>query len=326
MYLKITKWILIIAAMVIVYYIGGIICLFLLFISHIVTPVANYFHNHTGNVPRFKFIFFDMLNFLEQNLVYFEKKRYIKFEIWLDSLLCQDMSSDIITYYFCLYEGENNTIAFQLIGSDKFDEDWGWGYSKIYHSKLCCIVRTSDIQNWEDVEKMSIALIDKYLQNGKYAYKLQEATAVGLSFCSACITILYGKESEKKRYDKFEIWLDSLMCQDMSSDIIAYYFCLYEGSYGCETITFHLIGSDEFDEIDEDWACNNLFDDNPLFYNIVRTPDIQDWRDAEKMSIAIIDKYLQNGKYAYKLKEVTAVGVGFDDGSITILHRKETLS
>ena len=202
MYLKITKWILIIAAMVIVYYIGGIICLFLLFISHIVTPVANYFHNHTGNVPRFKFIFFDMLNFLEQNLVYFEKKRYIKFEIWLDSLLCQDMSSDII----------------------------------------------------------------------------------------------------------------------------AYYFCLYEGSYGCETITFHLIGSDEFDEIDEDWACNNLFDDNPLFYNIVRTPDIQDWRDAEKMSIAIIDKYLQNGKYAYKLKEVTAVGVGFDDGSITILHRKETLS
>jgi hypothetical protein len=119
-------------------------------------------------------------------------------------------------------------------------------------------------------------------------------------------------------YEDFSKWLDKHL-EQLPSDVVAVNFNLYEGSH--QTYDIQLIGTEEFDEADEDWVCTDFFTTGEDVFFIPRNNDILDWQDGLSFITKIIEKYLNDGRFANKLKELQAVGIGFVDGDIDILFQ-----
>ena len=47
-----------------------------------------------------------------------------------------------------------------------------------------------------------------------------------------------------------------------------------------------------------------------------------DWELVETFFISLVNEYLSSGKYAGKLKEYQAIGIGFVDGDLQILYAR----
>jgi len=118
----------------------------------------------------------------------------------------------------------------------------------------------------------------------------------------------------------FFAWLDSNI-EQLPTEVVAVNFNLYEGVN--QTYDIQLIGTDIFDEADYDWACEEIFTTGENVFRITRTNDIEDWKDGLSFIIEMINKYFENGIHANVLKQLRAVGVGFVDGDIEILHQSE---
>ena len=116
-------------------------------------------------------------------------------------------------------------------------------------------------------------------------------------------------------YSDFEKWLDSIFTSKLDSTIIALNFNIYEtpNSYDIE-----LIGSDEFDEEDEDWACNTVFSSNTMFE--IENNTFSNWESALEFISGLIKEYLNNGNNSNYIKSFKGIGVGFIDGDIDILY------
>lgn len=127
------------------------------------------------------------------------------------------------------------------------------------------------------------------------------------------------KYIEEKQYNKFDAWLNDILCENIFPNVAAYYFCLHEGLPDDFSNIFHLqlIGTDIFDEEDEDWACSEIYYSRPNYCEII---GVKDWENAQEVCVFIVSKYLKNGKYANRLKASQGVGVGFCNGNIEIVY------
>lgn len=116
-------------------------------------------------------------------------------------------------------------------------------------------------------------------------------------------------------YSDFEKWLDSIFTSKLDSTVIALNFNIYEttNSYDIE-----LIGSDEFDEEDEDWACNTVFSSNTMFE--IENNTFSNWESALEFISGLIKEYLNKGNNSNYIKSFKGIGVGFIDGDIDILY------
>lgn len=119
-------------------------------------------------------------------------------------------------------------------------------------------------------------------------------------------------------YDDFSKWLDSNL-EQLPAEVVAVNFNLYKGSN--QTYDIQLIGSDKFDETDDEWACNEIFTTGEDIFIIQRTEDIEDFGDGLAFIIKMIEKYLKNEKCTNILKRLKVVGVGFVDGDIELVYR-----
>ncbi|MEH7249966.1 hypothetical protein V7114_24770 [Neobacillus niacini] len=117
----------------------------------------------------------------------------------------------------------------------------------------------------------------------------------------------------------FSNWLNQVLEQDIPKEIKAFNFNLYEGEG--DTYDIQLIGSNEFDEDDSDWACTEYFTSGEDFCYIKRTDEIEHWEQGLSYNTKLVERYLQEGEYANILKNATAIGIGFVDGDIEILYR-----
>lgn len=117
-------------------------------------------------------------------------------------------------------------------------------------------------------------------------------------------------------YSNFEKWLDSIFTSKLDSTVIALNFNIYEttNSYDIE-----LIGSDEFDEEDEDWACNTVFSSNTMFE--IENNTFSNWESALEFISGLIKEYLNKGNNSNYIKSFKGIGVGFIDGDIDILYK-----
>ncbi|MFJ9502145.1 hypothetical protein [Brevibacillus centrosporus] len=122
-----------------------------------------------------------------------------------------------------------------------------------------------------------------------------------------------------ENYKLFSNWLDQILEQDIPKGINAFNFNLYEASG--ETYDIQLIGSDEFDENDSDWACTDYFSTEEDICSIKRSDDIQHWEQGLNYITMLVERYLKEGKFANSLKSASAIGIGFVDGDINILFR-----
>ncbi len=114
----------------------------------------------------------------------------------------------------------------------------------------------------------------------------------------------------------FSEWLDGILAT-LEVDAAAFNFNIYENR---EAFSIELIATESFDEYDADWGCDEIYasrNDNNEFYFREK-----DWQSALAFAKDSISAYLENGRYASKLKSTQAVGCGFVDGDLYILYQK----
>lgn len=119
-------------------------------------------------------------------------------------------------------------------------------------------------------------------------------------------------------YQKIAEWLDNILIQEIPEEIVAFCFNLYED--GDNQWSMELVGTDEFDEEDEDWVCEEVTDFGSREDNMVWTSS-KDWEEVLREMTTELKQYLKKGKYADKLKSKEGVGVGFVDGDIEIIYQ-----
>ncbi len=112
-------------------------------------------------------------------------------------------------------------------------------------------------------------------------------------------------------------WLDAVLKDELPSEVKAINFNLYEDTEN--TWSIELVGTSEFDENDDDWACCEVFStrENPFVIE-----QEGDWQTVEEIFEEWISDYLANGKLSKKMKQNEAVGIGFVDGDLTILFKR----
>ena len=151
-------------------------------------------------------------------------------------------------------------------------------------------------------------------------------------------------------YSDFENWLDGHL-KNLPNDIIAVNFCLYEESSDIDdpdleeeieqaleesehpseellnsynglgfSYGIQLAGFDKFDESDKDWACSWTFTTGEDICHIPRVYEIMEWEQGLSFITSLVKKYLIEGAYANKLKNFVAIGIGFVDGEIELIH------
>lgn len=117
-------------------------------------------------------------------------------------------------------------------------------------------------------------------------------------------------------YNTFEKWVDASLSKDLSSDIKAFCFNLYE--YDKNKWAIEIIGSPYFDEKDSDWACLEVYDNREDMLSLTWR---KSWEKVQRTIETYVKKYLDSGKYASLLKSKEAIGVGFVDGDLKIVYQ-----
>lgn len=120
-------------------------------------------------------------------------------------------------------------------------------------------------------------------------------------------------------YSKVSAWLDDVLKQNIPEEAAGFCFNLYED--GKNAWSMELIGTERFEESDEDWPCDEITDfgtrEDPL-----RWDREAGWFLILEEVKAVLREYLRKGRFANILKSKEGVGVGFVDGNIDILFRK----
>lgn len=128
---------------------------------------------------------------------------------------------------------------------------------------------------------------------------------------------LFGRLKPNKNNKDFFEWLDSILKNELNSEIKAINFNLYEDIDNKWSI--ELVGTFSFAKDNDDWACDEGFTtrDNPFVIECE-----SDWKSMETVFIDLVNEYLSFGEYAGKLKEYQAIGIGFVDGDFHILYER----
>lgn len=115
----------------------------------------------------------------------------------------------------------------------------------------------------------------------------------------------------------FYEWLENAL-KKLPGDVEAIHFNLYEDNG--DKWSVELVGTSTFDENNSDWACNEVYTtrDNP--YVLTKKSD---WKAIENLFTTFLLNYLERGKYAHILKECRGIGIGFVDGDLSILYKKD---
>ena len=115
----------------------------------------------------------------------------------------------------------------------------------------------------------------------------------------------------------FYNWLENAL-KKLPSDVEAINFNLYEDNG--DKWSVELVGTSTFDENNSDWACNEVYTTRENPYVLTKKSD---WKAIENLFTTFLLNYLEQGKYAHILKEYRGIGIGFVDGDLSILYKKD---
>lgn len=111
-------------------------------------------------------------------------------------------------------------------------------------------------------------------------------------------------------------WLqDIIQTEKPSTSIVAYNFGIFETERG---YTLYLIGSEEFDDDDSDWATNEDFTPKEKYLNLLQEEFRGlEWKQAlDKVEKQIRDFLNSEENKGSFLAKAQAVTTGFDDGDL----------
>ena len=121
----------------------------------------------------------------------------------------------------------------------------------------------------------------------------------------------------------FESWLTESLAEKVPESVKAFSFNLYEPAFINEvTFGIELIGAETFDENDEDWACEEIWEPQKRGINIPTIYSGKDWEAClEKVKVLLEKKLTSNSTTIQKLKSREGIGIGFVDGNIEIIWK-----
>ena len=115
----------------------------------------------------------------------------------------------------------------------------------------------------------------------------------------------------------FVAWADRIVARAVEA--IAYNFNLYEHQ---DAWAVQLVGTGSFDPANPDWACDETFSSGEDLFVIPKDVAGDSWDAGLAFAKPLISRYLQTGTYASRLNAAAAVGVGFVDGDLEVVHRR----
>ena len=115
----------------------------------------------------------------------------------------------------------------------------------------------------------------------------------------------------------FYNWLEDAL-KKLPGNVEAINFNLYDD--GDNKWSVELVGTSTFDENNSDWACNEVYTTRENPYVLTKKSD---WKAIENLFTTFLLNYLERGKYAHILKEYRGIGIGFVDGDLSILYKKD---
>lgn len=122
----------------------------------------------------------------------------------------------------------------------------------------------------------------------------------------------------------FETWIDIALASGAPCAIAAFNFNIYEeqGAFSVE-----LVGAPSFDEEDPEWACDDVLNSEAQRFYVPIQSGCTDWHSALALVQEWLVAYLASGSAgAARLRESEAVAVGFVDGDLEIVWRKDEAS
>ncbi len=120
-------------------------------------------------------------------------------------------------------------------------------------------------------------------------------------------------------------WIDAALASEVPKTVIAYSFNLFEldpqeAKYGIE-----LIGSEEFDADNSDWACNDVWTADPSSIHIPKAFANGAWEECLDDVRGLLTNILSNASAtATKLKEARGVAIGFVDGDLELIWERQS--
>ncbi|KPV96082.1 hypothetical protein AN214_01891 [Pseudoalteromonas sp. P1-9] len=113
----------------------------------------------------------------------------------------------------------------------------------------------------------------------------------------------------------FFSWLDSQLNEEIPSDVIAFNINVYESPFIIE-----VLGSNEFDVEDEDWACNEGWVPTSRYIEVSSDIFGNSWEAAVQNIINMAQNYLNSDfNNAVKLTQAKAFAIGFVDGDLNLV-------
>ena len=116
--------------------------------------------------------------------------------------------------------------------------------------------------------------------------------------------------------NEFYQWIRSINANETpNNEIIAFRFGLFETENG---ITMYLVGSKEFDEEDEDWACNEDFEPKNKYLELPSEyVKGKKWENVLKDALIILRAFINSDEFKTSIfKNSVAIAAGFDDGDL----------
>ena len=114
-------------------------------------------------------------------------------------------------------------------------------------------------------------------------------------------------------YSVFEKWVDKTLSVPLPEGIVAFNFNMYDDGNGKWSV--EIIGAASFDKEDEDWACDEIFDNR---LKCLRWKNSKTWEQNLEFIKSYIERYLKQGKHADILKDKEGLGVGFVEGNLIL--------
>jgi hypothetical protein len=123
--------------------------------------------------------------------------------------------------------------------------------------------------------------------------------------------------------EKIYTWLASALAQEVPESVVAFSFNLFELETADAKYGIELVGADEFDPDDSDWACGEAWVASPRSISIPNAFANGDWDDCLRDAKRLLSKILgESSAPAAKLKEAKAVAIGFVDGDLELIWQR----
>ena len=120
-------------------------------------------------------------------------------------------------------------------------------------------------------------------------------------------------------YNNFTSWLNEILKNPLPENSKGINFYLYEEE-NQNTYGIQFVATKSFDLNDDDWACDDIFSSGENMYFFTNK---NNWEQILKEIELNIKDYLDKENESTVLKNYEGIGLGFVDGDLIILYKKE---